>query len=103
MSAKQVEQFLAVQSDIPTQLRDAMIRMHSGRSPMWRALRATRGVSQIVEIATMRDADRFVVIRWYWNDRHVGVFWRSYATLREAQEHEERTFRIDAAHLDIRA
>lgn len=107
MRAKKVEEFLSVQTDVPKHLRDAMIRMHRGRSPMWKAIGAKRGISQIVEVAErgrcVCDGKRYAVIRWYWNDCFVGMRWTAYGTLREARAVEERTFRIDAAHLDIRA
>lgn len=48
MRAKKVEEFLSVQTDVPKRLRDAIVRMHRGRSPMWKAIGAKRGISQIV-------------------------------------------------------
>lgn len=107
MSASKVKKFLDAQADVPQRLRDAMIRTHGGRWPAWRMQFVKRGVSQIVEVATKcqhdRSTDRFIVLRWYWNDRYVGVRWKSYATLREARAHKEQEFRIDAVHVNVGA
>ena len=107
MTHVQGAKFLAVQDDVPRALCAAILRMHGGRWPLWRALTLTRGVSQILEVG--REASRgseagaIVVLRWFWNDRCVGLTWQAFGTLREARAYQERAFSVDRAHLDVRA
>ena len=107
MTHVQVAKFLAAQADVPCALRDAILRMHGGRWPLWRALTLTRGVSQILEVGREvsrgSDAGAIAVVRWFWNDRCVGLAWQTFDTLREARAYQERAFSVDRAHLDVRA
>lgn len=110
MTTQQIVKFLDAHKDVPQMLRDKLIRMHSGRWPTWRALSMRREGNTIVEIAAWcRDASEepFVVLRWRWSEsaeqESVGVRWRSYATLKEAREHKERTFSLAAVNVDLRA
>lgn len=107
MTHVQVAKFLAAQADVPRALRDAILRMHGGRWPLWRALTLTRGVSQILEVGREAsrgsDAGAIVVLRWFWNDRGVGLTWRNFAKPHAARAYQERLFSVDRAHLDVRA
>ena len=107
MTHVQVAKFLAAQADVPRALCAAILRMHGGRWPLWRALTLTRGVSQIVALGLEQrrdgDARSIAVVRWFWNDRGVGLTWRNFAKARAARAYHERAFSVDRAHLDVRA
>lgn len=105
--AQHIVNFLDTHLDVPQRLRDAIVHMHAGKRPLWRALSATRGVNQIIEIALhgIPDGDKrkIAVVRWFWTDRHIGLTWRNFATMHEAQAYQEQTFRIDGTQEDVRA
>ena len=107
MTHVQVAKFIAAQADVPRALRGAILRMHGGRWPLWRALSLTRGVSQIVALGLEQrrdgDARSIAVVRWFWNDRGVGLTWRNFAKPQAARAYHERAFSVDRAHLDVRA
>ena len=107
MTHAQIAKFLAAQDDVPRALCAAILRVHGGRWPLWRSLTLTRGVSQIVALGLeqRRDGDSrsIAVVRWFWNDRGVGLTWRNFAKADAARTYQERLFSVDRAHLDVRA
>lgn len=107
MTPEKIAKFLAAQPDVPRVVRDAILRMHGGRWPLWRALTLTRGVSQIVVLGLEQRCDgdprSIAVVQWHWSDRHVGLTWRNFAKADAARAYQERLFSVDRAHLGVRA
>lgn len=107
MTPEKIAKFLAAQPDVPRALCAALLRMHGGRWPTWRALTLTRGVSQIVVLGLEQRCDgdprSIAVVRWFWNDRGVGLTWRNFAKAAAARAYQERLFSVDRAHVGVRA
>lgn len=102
MEAKKIEKILSVSENNSDEkhLRETIMRTHTGRWPMWRAVRLKVVDGRILEIAQLvrsNGSPPFYVLRW--STKPIALVMIPCRSLRSAA----RTFRLEAAAPPLRS